>query len=360
MNIACGLRGGLPLFPVLSSIERLILLKPKRSDNMNTSIETRIQNFSNLDMKELASLTFDALQKTPESRREDRTIKMVEEYLQEIWDYGTDVIVTAHVKGKFAGWLCFWKVSTDMMYIDSWHPIVHPEFNEDEVASALIQKSIEYTKNEGRKRLEVFHMGMTDDMRPRYEKYKKWYESNGMHQGFEWAHMVADLTTLDSGEILLPPGFTLRPLVSVPNDEIYECYYETFMTSGDRRFLEQTEEQKRGNFEVFFDRSERIEEDASLLLYYGERIVGFLIIILIKKGGFINGFGIHPDFRRRGLGRALMLSSMQKAAENGMKTMILEGDIDNYRALNLYRSVGFRKIQGSVNFVWKAGNENGI
>ena len=327
---------------------------------MDTGVEIRTQNCSTLDMKELVSFTFDALQKAPESRREDRTINMVEEYLQEIWDYGTDVILTAHVKGKFAGWLCFWKVSTDMMYIDSWHPIVHPDFNEDEVASALIQKSIQYTKNEGRKRLEVFHMGMTDDMRPRYKKYKKWYESNGMPQGFEWAHMVADLTALDSGEIVLPPQFALRPLVPVPNDKIYECYYETFITSGDRRFLEQTEEQKRGNFDLFFDRSERIEEDASLLLYYGERIVGFLIIILIKKGGFINGIGIHPDFRRRGLGKALMLSSMKKAAKNGMKTMILEVDIDNYRALNLYKSVGFKKIEGSVNFVWKAGNEDSL
>ncbi|MBU7016205.1 MAG: GNAT family N-acetyltransferase [Theionarchaea archaeon] len=324
---------------------------------MNTFIEIRTQTSKNLDMEEMASFTFDALQKAPESRRENRTIKMVEEFLQEIWDYGTDTILTAHVGGEFAGWLCLWKVSTDMIYIDSWHPIVHPEFNEDEVASALIKRSIEYTKNEGRKRLEVFHMEMTDDMRPRYEKYKKWYESCGMPQGFEWAHMVADLTTLDSGEIFLPPDFSARPLVPVPNDRIYECYYETFMTSGDRRFLEQTEEQKRGNFDVFFDRSERIEEDASLLLYYNERIVGFLIIILIRKGGFINGFGIHPDFRRRGLGKALMLSSMQKAAKNGMKTLILEVDIDNSRALNLYRSVGFKKIHGSVNFIWKAEYE---
>jgi len=49
-------------------------------------IQTRIQNCSNLDTKELASFTFNALQAAPESRSEDRTMKKVEGYLQEIWD----------------------------------------------------------------------------------------------------------------------------------------------------------------------------------------------------------------------------------------------------------------------------------
>jgi ribosomal protein S18 acetylase RimI-like enzyme/predicted GNAT family acetyltransferase len=317
-------------------------------------IQIQIQTCSNLDMGEFTSFTFEALQAAPESRSEDRTVKRVEAYLQEIWDYGKGIILTAHSEGKLVGWMCLWEVSTDMMYIDNWNPVVHPDLNGDEVASALVKKSIEYTKNQGRKRLEIFLMGMTDDMRPRYEKYRTWYESQGMLQGGEWAYMVADLTTLEHEEEVLPQGFTLRPLVAVSNDEIYGCYYETFMASGDRRFLDQTEEQKKGNFDVFFDRSNRIEEDASLLLYYGDKIVGFIIIIFIKEGGFINGVGIHPDFRRRGLGKALMLSSMKRAAKNGMETMILEADVDNYRALNLYRRVGFKKKQGSISHVWKA------
>ena len=317
-------------------------------------IQIQIQPCSNLDMKELASFTFNALQAAPESRSEERTMKRVEGYLQEIWDYGKAVILTARAGGRLVGWLCLWEVSTDMMYIDSWDPVVHPDFEEDEVASALIKKSIEYTRTQGRKRLEIFLMGMTDDMQPRYKKYQTWYESQGMLQGGKWAYMVADLTTIKSGDELLPQGFTLRPLVAVSNDEIYGCYYETFMASGDRRFLDQTDEQRRGNFEVFFDRSKRIEEDASLLLYYGEHIAGFIIITFIEEGGFINGIGIHPNYRRRGLGKTLMLSSMKRAAKNGMKTLILEVDIDNYGAINLYRRVGFKKTQGSISHVWKA------
>ncbi len=316
-------------------------------------MEVEIKDWDEIDIEELVQFTFDALQTAPESKRADRTVEMVRKYVANLRDSGMAIILAAHSGGKLVGWLCLYPVSSDMVYIESWHPIVHGQFNEDEVASSLIKRSIEYTKGEGRKRLEVFHMQMTEEMRPRYEKYKKWYESSGMPKGAEWAYMVADLTTVDQEEDELPEGVEIRPLIEASNDEIYECYYETFMTSGDSRFLDQTDEQRRGNFEVFFDRSSPFEEDASILLYYGEQIVGFIIIIFIDEGGFVNGIGIHPDFRRRGLGRALMLSSMKRAAKNGMKTMILEVDVDNYRAMGLYQSVGFKKIQGSISHVWK-------
>lgn len=318
-------------------------------------MEVKIQNWDEINIQELVQFTFDALQAVPESKREDRTLETVKKYVLDIRDSGDAVLLTAHAMEKLVGWLCLGKVSSDMVYICSWHPIVHPEFNENEVALNLIEKSIEYTRQEGRGRLEVFHMQMTDEMRPRYEKYKAWYESQGMPKGCEWAYMTADLTTLDRKEVELSPGFYIRPITEVTNDEIYECYYETFIASSDSRFLDQTDEQRRGNFEdEFFNRSNPFEKDASILLYYGEQIVGFIMIVLIENGGFVNGIGIHPDFRRRGLGKALMLSSMKRAAKNGMETMILEVDIDNYQAIKLYQSVGFIKIHGSISHVWKA------
>jgi ribosomal protein S18 acetylase RimI-like enzyme len=317
-------------------------------------MEIKIQDWDKIDMQELVQFTFDALQAVPESKREDRTIETVKEYVADIRDSGDAVVLVAHTQEKLVGWLCLGKVSRDMVYIYSWHPVVHPEFNEDEVACNLIKKSIEYTIQQKRGRLEVFHMQMTDEMRPRYETYRTWYESQGMPKGCEWAYMTADLTTLDK-EVTFPPTFYIRPITEVKNDDIYPCYYETFMESSDRRFLDQTDEQRRGNFEdEFFNRSNPFEKDASILLYYNEQIVGFIMIMLMEKDGFVNGIGIHPDFRRRGLGKALMLSSMKRAAKNGMKTMILEVDIDNDQAIKLYQRVGFKKIHGSISHVWKA------
>ena len=101
--------------------------------------------------------------------------------------------------------------------------------------------------------------------------------------------MVCDLTTCELQEPVLPEGFSFRRLVEVGNEEIWLCYNETFLPSGDRRYLNQTEAQRWENFDDFFDRSKPIEEEASLLLYARDRIVGFHKINIIKEGGFMNG-----------------------------------------------------------------------
>ena len=47
-----------------------------------------------------------------------------------------------------------------------------------------------------------------------------------------------------------------------------------------------------------------------------------------------------------------MTSSIVRAAENGMKDLILEVDIDNHRAIALYEQLGFKKDKGSISHVW--------
>ena len=66
----------------------------------------------------------------------------------------------------------------------------------------------------------------------------------------------------------------------------------------------------------------------------------------------MNGVGIHPEFRRRGLGKALMSASLVRAAENKMDKVILEVDIENHRAIGLYEQLGFRKVRSSISHVW--------
>jgi len=170
--------------------------------------------------------------------------------------------------------------------------------------------------------------------------------------GNEWSHMVCDLTTSTLEQPEIPDGFSLKPIVEVDNEEIWPCYDTTFSSSGDQRYLNQTEKQRRENFDDFFDRSKPIEEDASLLLYSGEEIVGFMKINIYSIGGFVNGVGTHPDFRRQGLARLLMTSSIVRAAENGMKDLILEVDIKNHRAIALYEQLGFVQNKGSISHVW--------
>ena len=75
-------------------------------------------------------------------------------------------------------------------------------------------------------------------------------------------------------------------------------------------------------------------------------------IDIIREGGLVNGVGLRPEFRRRELGRLLMTASIVRAARNSMATVILEVDIENYRAIALYGQLGFVKRRGSISQVW--------
>ena len=53
--------------------------------------------------------------------------------------------------------------------------------------------------------------------------------------------------------------------------------------------------------------------------------------------------GVHPDFRRRGLGTCLMLEAMGRLRESGFKRVELDMDSLNSRALPIYDQLGFRE-----------------
>lgn len=52
--------------------------------------------------------------------------------------------------------------------------------------------------------------------------------------------------------------------------------------------------------------------------------------------------GVHPDFQRRGIGRALMQRLIDHGRERGLKRLELNVRSDNHGAQALYRGLGFR------------------
>jgi len=61
--------------------------------------------------------------------------------------------------------------------------------------------------------------------------------------------------------------------------------------------------------------------------------------------------GVHPDFQRRGVGRALMEHLIAHARERGLVRLELYVRSDNDRAQSLYRSLGFAHEGTRVKFV---------
>ena len=67
----------------------------------------------------------------------------------------------------------------------------------------------------------------------------------------------------------------------------------------------------------------------------------------------LDWIGIHPDVRRRGVGRFLMLLLMERAVREGFQTMGLSCDAENTRAIALYRSLGWQQEDAELKYATK-------
>ena len=54
------------------------------------------------------------------------------------------------------------------------------------------------------------------------------------------------------------------------------------------------------------------------------------------------GMGVHTDYRGQGIGRALLVQTLEHALKNGVYRVVLEAREDNLRAIHLYEQIGFK------------------
>ena len=73
----------------------------------------------------------------------------------------------------------------------------------------------------------------------------------------------------------------------------------------------------------------------------GERVVGFAGIWLMVDEAHITTFGVHPDWRRQGIGRQLLLNLVDLGDALRARRLTLEVRVSNDAAQALYRSFGF-------------------
>ncbi|MDW8064494.1 MAG: GNAT family N-acetyltransferase [Anaerolineae bacterium] len=79
----------------------------------------------------------------------------------------------------------------------------------------------------------------------------------------------------------------------------------------------------------------------------GRRVVGYAMVRRFQprsEGWLIANVAVAPDFRGRGIGRALVSASLEYARAHGARWVALQVRADNAPALRLYRSLGFVEI----------------
>ena len=74
-------------------------------------------------------------------------------------------------------------------------------------------------------------------------------------------------------------------------------------------------------------------------------------VITAPGEGSIQNVGALPAYRRKGLGKALVLRSLHAFAAAGLRSACLEVTAENGDALRLYCQLGFRKMSVSYRAV---------
>ncbi len=71
------------------------------------------------------------------------------------------------------------------------------------------------------------------------------------------------------------------------------------------------------------------------------RVVGYAGLWLIMDEGHITNVAVHPEFRKRGIGRALISVLLEHTVKNGTLSHTLEVRASNAAAISLYMKFGF-------------------
>ncbi|HAX75494.1 MAG TPA: GNAT family N-acetyltransferase [Cyanobacteria bacterium UBA11372] len=156
------------------------------------------------------------------------------------------------------------------------------------------------------------------------------------------------------GEPKFPEGFTLRQLQGEQESEPWvEMFNQTFIDHWNYHPLT-VETHKHW----FTDPNYKPEFDLVAIAPDG-MFAAFCFCYInpeenehfARKEGWIADLGTRRGFRKIGLGRAMLLAGLHQLKASGMETAKLGVDADNPNgALQLYQSVGFRKLHTNISY----------
>jgi ribosomal protein S18 acetylase RimI-like enzyme len=156
----------------------------------------------------------------------------------------------------------------------------------------------------------------------------------------KYVEMVCRLSEQSVVEAAPLVGLQVRHLSQIDDGDLYPCYYAAFQAGDAQFFFEQGEKERREYFDTL-GLETALKESASVALVQGRRLVGFVYVLPYGEGNcHISCMCVHPDWQRRGLGKLLLRLAMDKAAQDGYRTMSLGTSI-SMGAFQLYRQHGF-------------------
>ena len=135
---------------------------------------------------------------------------------------------------------------------------------------------------------------------------------------------------------------TVRRIQLQDAEDFRECLDSV---ARERKYLAQVEAPPISKVREFVAQS--VEHDAAqYVAVINDKIVGWCDVFghwayALKHVGAL-GMGVQAEYRGQGLGRALLLRTLEHALKNEIYRVTLEAREDNERAIRLYEQVGFK------------------
>lgn len=81
-----------------------------------------------------------------------------------------------------------------------------------------------------------------------------------------------------------------------------------------------------------------------LVAMEGERLAGYIGSQSVEGEADMMNVAVHPDFRRQGVGQALIVALVENLKNNGVRSLTLEVRASNEGAIALYEKLDFAEI----------------
>ena len=87
------------------------------------------------------------------------------------------------------------------------------------------------------------------------------------------------------------------------------------------------------------------------------RVVGYICLWEVADEMHVTNIAVHPEARRRGIGRLLLTSILAEARRQGTRIVLLEVRPSNIEARGLYESFGFRVVGRRRGYYYDTGED---
>jgi mycothiol synthase len=233
--------------------------------------------------------------------------------------------------GRILGWAL---LSPNWVGFDVY---VQPELRGSALAAEMYlwaeQRTIEIARSIGKKTISALWIRRDDQV----------LDGHFKQQGYRLTRCMVHMSCHLDGEIsssMLAEGFKVRSCKGLK--EVSARAKTQYRTFASKAPFEQYLERFRN-----FMRSPVYERSQDIVAVHEDGLIGAFCIVWIdplSRVGLFEPVGTHPDFLRKGLGRAVMLEGLRRLQQSGMRQAIVSTYEDNQAAIKLYESTGFQVV----------------